>query len=464
MRGESIPVGSEFGGWQRAQETPSLPEVNRSVPVPAGKSFWRKLGAFSGPGYVIAVGYMDPGNWATDIAGGAQFGYTLLSIVLLSSLMAILLQHLALKLGVATGRDLAQACRDHYSRPVAIFLWIICELAIAACDLAEVVGMAIGLQLLFGLPLLVGCIITCFDVLIILYLQNKGFRYLEALIMVLVFTIAACFAIELYLSKPSLIGVLTGMTPTMQLLTHRDMLYVSIAIIGATVMPHNLYLHSAIVQTRQIEPTSAGRREAIRFGTIDSTLALFGATFVNAAILIMAAAVFHFSGHKDVADIQGAYKLLSPMLGVGFASTLFACGLLASGQNSTLTGTLAGQIVMEGFLHIRLRPWLRRLVTRAIAIVPAVIVIGFYGEDKTNDLLVASQVALSMQLGFAVWPLMRFTSDRAKMGEFVNPLWIKILGWAVTALILVLNTKLVLDAILPTAWLRPIYGAVGLTP
>jgi manganese transport protein len=450
-------------GWRGKLPSPSLPGVNRSIAVPKNVSFWKKLGAFSGPGYVIAVGYMDPGNWATDLAGGAQFGYALLSIVLLSSFMAILLQHLALKLGIATGRDLAQACRDHYSKPVVIFLWIICELAIAACDLAEVVGMAIGLQLLFGIPLLIGCIITCLDVLVVLYLQNKGFRYLEALIIALVLTIAACFLLELYLSKPSFLGILTGLTPSPRLVTNPQMLYVSIGIIGATVMPHNLYLHSSIVQTRRIEPTSQGRREAIRFGTIDSTIALFGATFVNGAILIMAAAVFHFTGHQDVADIQSAYKLLTPVLGIGFASTVFALGLIASGQNSTLTGTLAGQIVMEGFLHIRLKPWLSRLVTRAIAIIPAAVVIGFYGEDKTNDLLIWSQVALSLQLGFAVWPLMRFTSDRTKMGEFVNPMWIKILGWAVTALIILLNAKLVLDQVLPASWLRPIYGAVGLS-
>jgi manganese transport protein len=441
----STLAGPEHSGWNGTTASPSLPGVNRSVAVPSSGSFWKKLGAFSGPGYLVAVGYMDPGNWATDLAGGAQFGYTLLSVVLLSGFMAILLQHLALKLGIATGRDLAQACRDHYSRPVVIFLWIICELAIAACDLAEVVGMAIGLQLLFGIPLLIGCIITCLDVLIVLYLQNKGFRYLEALIIALVLTIAGCFLMEIYLARPSIVGILTGLVPATKLVTNPQMLYVSIGIIGATVMPHNLYLHSSIVQTRRIEPTSQGRREAIRFGTIDSTVALFGATFVNGAILIMAAAAFHFRGHRDVADIQSAYKLLEPVLGVGFASTIFALGLLASGQNSTLTGTLAGQIVMEGFLHIRLKPWLSRLVTRAIAIVPAVVVIGFYGEDKTNDLLIWSQVALSLQLGFAVWPLMRFTGDRAKMGEFVNPRWIQLLGWGVTALIIVLNAKLVID-------------------
>ncbi|MCE0482761.1 MAG: Nramp family divalent metal transporter [Methylacidiphilales bacterium] len=464
MSTHGFPGTAPKAAWQHDAPSPSLPEVNGSIVVPGGKSFWRKLAAFTGPGYVIAVGYMDPGNWATDLAGGAQFGYTLLSIILLSNFMAILLQHLSLKLGIVTGRDLAQACRDHYSLPVTIFLWVLCELAIAACDLAEVVGMAIGLQLLFGIPLLTGCIITCLDVLIVLYLQNKGFRYLEALIIALVVTIAMCFLIEIFLSKPVFGGILFGMMPSPEILKNQAMLYVSIGIIGATVMPHNLYLHSSIVQTRRIEPTSEGKREAIRFATIDSTVALMGAAFVNGAILIVAAAVFHFSGHQDVADIQSAYKLLSPLLGVGFASTLFACGLLASGQNSTLTGTLAGQIVMEGFLHIRLRPWLRRLVTRAIAIVPAVIVIGIYGEDKTNDLLVASQVALSMQLGFAVWPLMRLTSDRKKMDEFVNPRWMKILGWIVTWMIIVLNAKLIFDSVLPEAWLKAVYGAMGLTP
>jgi manganese transport protein len=447
-------------GWRRPREGPSLPEVHASVAVPVGGPFWRKMGAFLGPGFVIAVGYMDPGNWATDLAGGAQYGYTLLSVIVVANLMAVLLQHLSLKLGIATGRDLAQACRDHYSPPVVIFLWILCELAIAACDLAEVVGMAIGLQLLFGIPLLLGCIFTCLDVLVILYLQNKGFRYLEALIIALMVIITVCFGIEVVWARPSLLGMAAGLTPSPEILRQPGMLYVAIGILGATVMPHNLYLHSAIVQTRRIEPTSAARREAILYGTIDSTLALFGAVFVNAAILILAAAAFH-AGHSEVADIQGAYKLLSPLLGVGFASTLFACALLASGQNSTLTGTLAGQIVMEGFLHIRLRPWLRRLVTRAIAIVPAVIVIGFYGEDKTNDLLVASQVALSLQLGFAVWPLLRFTGDRAKMGEFVNPLWLRILGWFVTAVIILLTAKLVFDAGHALAFLTPFYHAIG---
>ena len=363
---------------------------------------------------------MDPGNWATDLAGGAKFGYTLLVVVMISNFMAILLQHLCIKLGVATGRDLAQACRDHYSTPTVWFLWILCEIAIAACDLAEVVGSAIALQLLFGIPLVWGCIITALDVLAVLYLANKGFRYIEALVITLIATIGSCFAAELIFSKPSLAGVMLGFVPGPHILTNQEMLYVSIGIIGATVMPHNLYLHSSIVQTRKFEQTPEGKREAIKFATIDSTGALMFALFINAAILILAAAAFHWSGHQDVAEIQDAYKLLSPLLGVSLASVLFAVALLASGQNSTLTGTLAGQIVMEGFINIRLRPWLRRLITRALAIIPAVLVIGIFGESKTTQLLIASQVVLSMQLGFAVWPLMRFTDEKAKMGEFAN--------------------------------------------
>jgi manganese transport protein len=401
--------------------------------------------AYAGPGFLVAVGYMDPGNWATDLAGGAKFGYTLLAVILVSNLMAILLQHLCIKLGVVTGRDLAQACRDHYSRPTVWFLWVLCELAIAACDLAEVVGSAIGLQLLFGIPLVWGCLITCLDVLAVLYLQNKGFRYVEAIVVTLILTIGACFGLELLFAKPDLGHVLLGFIPNPEIVRNQEMLYVSIGILGATVMPHNLYLHSSIVQTRRYEPTSPGRREAIRFGTIDSTAALMFALFINGAILVLAAAAFHWSGHRDVAEIQEAYKLLSPTLGVGLASTLFAVALLASGQNSTLTGTLAGQIVMEGFLNIRLRPWLRRLITRAIAIVPAVLVIGVLGETHTTELLVASQVVLSMQLGFAVWPLLRFTDERAKMGEFVNPLWIRVLGWTTALIIISLNVKLLVE-------------------
>ena len=404
--------------------------------------------AYAGPGFLVAVGYMDPGNWATDLAGGAKFGYTLLAVILVSNMMAILLQHLCIKLGIVTGRDLAQACRDHYTTPTVWFLWILCELAIAACDLAEVVGSAIGLQLLFGIPLVWGCLITCSDVLAVLYLQNKGFRYVEALVVTLILTIGACFGLELLFARPNIPAVLLGFIPSTEILRNHEMLYVSIGILGATVMPHNLYLHSSIVQTRRYEQTPFGRREAIRFSTVDSTAALMFALFINGAILVLAAAAFHWSGHQDVAEIQDAYTLLSPTLGVGVASTLFAVALLASGQNSTLTGTLAGQIVMEGFLNIRLRPWLRRLITRAIAIVPAVLVIGLFGETHTTELLVASQVVLSMQLGFAVWPLMRFTDERAKMGPFVNPLWIRVLGWTTTAVIIILNVKLLLDTFL----------------
>src|SRR5438067_6501916 len=435
--------------WRREAAQVSLPEVHRSIVVPITASFWRKLIAFSGPGFLVAVGYMDPGNWATDLSGGAQFGYSLLAVVMISNLMAIMLQHLCIKLGVATGRDLAQACRDHYSTPTVWFLWILCEIAIAACDLAEVVGSAIGLQLLFGIPLVWGCIITALDVLAVLYLQTKGFRYIEALVITLIATIGSCFAAELIFSKPALTGVMLGFIPGPHIVMDQGMLYVSIGIIGATVMPHNLYLHSSIVQTRKFEQTPLGRREAIKFATIDSTVALMFALFINGAILVLAAAVFHWSGHQDVAEIQDAYKLLSPLLGVSFASVLFAVALLASGQNSTLTGTLAGQIVMEGFLHIRLRPWQRRLITRALAIIPAVFVIGMFGESRTTQLLGASHVVLSMQLGFAVWPLMRFTDEKNKMGEFANALWLKILGWTTAAIIIVLNVKLLFDTFMP---------------
>ncbi len=448
--------------WRRSAGRVSLSEVHRSIIVPTTASFWRKLIAFSGPGFLVAVGYMDPGNWATDLAGGAQFGYSLLAVIMIANFMAILLQHLCIKLGVATGRDLAQACRDHYSTPAVWFLWVICELAIAACDLAEVVGSAIGLQLLFGIPLVWGCLITASDVLLVLYLQTKGFRYIEAIVITLIATIGSCFAAELFFSKPSVTGVLLGFIPSSNIVANQGMLYVSIGILGATVMPHNLYLHSSIVQTRKFEQTLEGKREAIKFATIDSSVALMFALFINGAILILSAAVFHWSGHRDVAEIQDAYKLLSPLLGVGVASILFAVALLASGQNSTLTGTLAGQIVMEGFLNFRITPWLRRLITRFIAIVPAVIVISIFGEGKTTELLIVSQVVLSMQLGFAVWPLMRFTGEKAKMGEFANGLWVKILGWTTAGIIILLNVKLLLDTFLPAAVLKSPYGLLHL--
>jgi manganese transport protein len=449
-------------GWRRPAVQVSLPEVHRSIVVPTTASFWRKLFAFSGPGFLVAVGYMDPGNWATDLSGGARFGYALLMVVMISNFMAILLQHLCIKLGVATGRDLAQACRDHYSRPTVWALWILCEIAIAACDLAEVVGSAIGLQLLFGIPLVWGCVITALDVLAVLYLQNKGFRYIEALVITLILTIGTCFAIELILSKPSIIGVALGFVPGPRIILNQEMLYVSIGILGATVMPHNLYLHSSIVQTRKFEQTPRGKREAIKFATIDSTVALMFALFINGAILVLAASAFHWSGHQNVAEIQDAYKLLSPLLGVSFASVLFAVALLASGQNSTLTGTLAGQIVMEGFLNFRITPWVRRLLTRLIAIIPAVLVIGIFGEGKTTQLLVASQVVLSMQLGFAVWPLMRFTGEKAKMGEFANGLVVKIFGWMTAIIIISLNVKLLFDTFMPEPVLKAFYGFLGI--
>ena len=439
-------------GWRRTGGDASLPEVHRSVSVPKTASFWRKLLAFSGPGFLVSVGYMDPGNWATDLAGGAKFGYTLLSVILISNLMAILLQHLCIKLGVATGRDLAQACRDHYPKPVVWALWLLCEAAIAACDLAEVVGSAIGLQLLFGIPLVEGCIITSLDVLIVLFLQNKGFRYVEALVITLILTIGGCFLANVIFAKPDLVGVAHGFLPSAEILRNKEMLFVAIGILGATVMPHNLYLHSSIVQTRNFDRTEPGRAEAIKFASIDSTVALMFALFINGGILILAAAAFHQSGHADVEEIQHAHRLLSPVLGVGVASTLFALALLASGQSSTLTGTLAGQIVMEGFLNIRLAPWLRRLITRLIAIVPAVCVIGIFGEKKTTDLLIWSQVILSMQLSFAVIPLLIFTGSRAKMGKFVNPLWIKILAWSTALVIVALNLKLLFDKFAPQSW------------
>ena len=431
-------------GWRSPSPSPSLPEVFHTIPVPKQLGFWRKMLAFSGPGYLVAVGYMDPGNWATDLAGGSQFGYTLLSVILISNLMAILLQSLCAKLGIVTGRDLAQACRDHYSKPVSMTLWVLCEVAICACDLAEVVGSAIALNLLFGIPLVWGVCLTALDVLAVMFLQNKGFRYIEALVITLILTIGACFLAEIIFAKPSVIAVLGGFVPKFEIVTNPKMLYVAIGILGATVMPHNLYLHSSIVQTRKYEQTPAGKREAIKFATIDSTVALMFALFINAAILIVSAATFFGTTH-EVAEIQDAHKLLSPVLGVTFASTLFAVALLASGQNSTLTGTLAGQIVMEGFLNIRLRPWLRRLITRLIAIIPAVIVTAYFGESKTTDMLVLSQVILSLQLPFAVVPLIMFTSDRKKMGEFASPMWVKILAWLTAAIIIVLNVKLLCD-------------------
>ena len=424
----------------RVQPPESLPEVFASIRVPAsGASRWRKMLAFVGPGLLVAVGYMDPGNWATDLAGGSQFGYLLLSVVLVSSLMAMLLQHLALKLGVATGYDLAQACRARFSTPVSIFLWLTCELAIVACDLAEVIGSAIALNLLFGLPLIVGVILTVADVLAILLLQQRGFRYLEALVGGLIFLIAACFAYEMVVSRPDWLGVLGGMLPQPKVVMDRQALYLALGILGATVMPHNLYLHSSIVQTRAFDRDETGRAQAIRYATVDSTVCLFFAFFINAAILILSAATFHVRGMHHVAEIQDAYHLLTPTLGASLASILFAVALLASGQNSTLTGTLAGQIVMEGFVRWRLRPWLRRLVTRGLAIIPAGVAAAFGGESATGKLLIFSQVVLALQLPFAVVPLVMFTGDRKLMGRFANGPWIQVTAWAVALLIAVLG-------------------------
>jgi manganese transport protein len=432
-------------GWRHARRGTSLSEVHASIPVPgADATFWQRFRAYWGPGLLVAVGYMDPGNWATDLAGGARFGYTLLSVVLISNLFAMLLQHLAAKLGIVTGRDLAQACRDNYSKPVAIALWIFCEIAIAACDLAEVIGSAIALNLLFGLPLPWGVALTTLDVLLVLLLQNKGFKVIESLVAGLIFI---CFAYEIVASHPDWLGIAKGLVPQPEVVTNPGMLYVAIGILGATVMPHNLYLHSSIVQVRQIVPTEEGKRSAIKFATIDSTVALFLAFFINAAILVTAAAAFHGKGHEDVADIADAHKLLSPVLGASAASVIFAIALLASGQSSTLTGTLAGQIVMEGFLNLRLKPWVRRLITRLVAVVPALVVAILYGEKGTGQLLVFSQVVLSLQLSFAVVPLVLFTNDKLKMGVFVNKPWVRITAWAVAGLILGLNVFLLWQTI-----------------
>jgi manganese transport protein len=444
------PVSGETSdGFYSSKETrariavPSLPESHRTIPFSSGASWFRKMLAFAGPGYLVAVGYMDPGNWATDIGGGSKFGYTLLSVILISNLMAMFLQALSAKLGIATGRDLAQACREQYSRRTGLFLWVLCEIAIAACDLAEVLGSAVALKLLFGLPLLAGVLITAFDVLIVLALQGRGFRLVEGFVVTLIASIAACFAYEIFWAHPLWHEAAIGFIPRAEILRNREMLYIAIGILGATVMPHNLYLHSSIVQTRAFGISARDRREAVRYAIFDSTLALGFALFINAAILVLGAAAFHTRGLHNVAEIADAYKLLSPVLGASLASTLFACALLASGQNSTLTGTLAGQIVMEGFLDMRLKPWLRRLITRSIAIIPAALVIGFAGENKVTSLLILSQVILSFQLPFAVIPLIQFTGDRSKMGEFVNSRFTTVVAWVVAAAILFFNAELV---------------------
>ncbi len=432
----------------RPPATPSLPEVHRTVIIPPGAGFWRKALAFSGPGFLVAVGYMDPGNWATDIAGGSRFAYQLIFVLMMSNLIAILVQALAVRLGIVTQMDLAQACKAHYSRSTSFVLWVLCEIAIAACDLAEVIGSAIALNLLFHIPLLVGVCLTALDVLAILYLQHKGFRYLEAVVVTLIALIGGCYLVELLLVRPDVVEIAKGFIPTPEIFTNREMLYIGIGMLGATVMPHNLYLHSSLVQTRAIDRTPAGMKTAIRYNFLDSFLALNFAFLINAAILIMAAGTFYRAGYTQVAEIQDAYHTLAPLLGTQLAGILFAVALLCSGQNSTLTGTLAGQIVMEGFLNLRLAPWLRRLITRLLAIIPAVITVILFGQAGTAKLLILSQVILSLQLSFAVIPLVLFTGDRRKMGEFANPRWLQLLAWITAGIIAVLNAYLLVRTIL----------------
>ncbi len=434
----------EKAAWKEAGTRPSLAESHASVPVNTGR-FLRRLISFLGPGYMVAVGYMDPGNWATSLAAGSAYGYTLLSVILISNVMAILLQALSLRLGVASGRDLAQACREAFPRPVALMLWLFAEAAIIATDLAEVIGTAIGLNLLFAIPLEIGVVLTALDVFLILWLQGRGFRLLEAVVIALMAVIFICFAIEIAYADPVWGEVLSGFIPRREIATTPGMLYLAMGILGATVMPHNLYLHSSIIQTRRIGPTRAEKLDAIRMGTIDSTVALMFALFINASILILAAAAFHTTGRTEVAEIQEAYKLLGPILGTSLAATLFAVALLASGLNSTVTATLTGQIIMEGFVHMRMKPWVRRLITRSIAIVPALIAAVLYGESGTARLLVLSQVVLSLQLPFAMVPLVMFTADARKMNGLPAPRWLTIAAWIITVIVVGLNLKLIWD-------------------
>ncbi|MBK6911966.1 MAG: Nramp family divalent metal transporter [bacterium] len=420
----------------------SLSEVHRTVEIPQKSTVIRRMLAFAGPAYLVSVGYMDPGNWATDLEGGSRFGYALIWVLLMSNLMAVLLQALSARLGIVTGHDLARACRENYSKPVSAVLWVICEIAIIACDLAEVIGSAIGLQLLFGIPLLWGVLITAVDVFLLLLFQHLGIRKVEAFVLTLVATIGGCFLVEMMLAQPSISGIFSGFAPTLT----GESLYVAIGILGATVMPHNLYLHSALVQTRAVGNNPASIRQACKYNLVDSAVALNLAFFVNAAILILAAAVFHSNG-VEVTEIQQAHELLTPLVGVKIASTAFAIALLASGQSSTLTGTLAGQVVMEGFINLRIRPWLRRMITRSLAIVPAAFTIWILGEQGSYQLLILSQVVLSMQLPFAVIPLIQFTSDRRLMGEFASKLWVKILAWLAAAVIISLNIWLVITTL-----------------
>ena len=439
--------GPTLATWRRERGAPSLAEVHRSIAVAAQGSTFRRALAFFGPGYLVAVGYMDPGNWATSLAGGAKFGYALLFIALLSNIMAIVLQHLCARMAVATGRDLAQACRDAYPRAVAYPLWFLAEIAICATDLAEVIGTAIGLNLLFGVPLEIGVLITAADVFIILYLQNKGFRWIEALIITLLGVIAVCFLTQILMADPNWGDVIKGFAPTTQIVTNPEMLYLSLGIIGATVMPHNLYLHSGIVQTRAFGETLPQKREAMRFATLDSTIALMFALTINAAILILAAAAFHTSGNTGVQELDKAYTLLSPLLGSAIAPTLFGIALLCCGLNSTVTATMAGQIVMEGFLDLRLPPALRRLITRAVAIVPAALVTIYFGQSGTAKLLILSQVILSLQLPFAIVPLVMISADKGKMGALAAPRWLTAFAALIAAIIIILNGKLIVDFI-----------------
>lgn len=427
------------------EEATRLPEGFASIRVPSNHASWfRRFLAFVGPGYMISVGYMDPGNWATDLQGGAQFGYTLLTVIMLSNLMAILLQALSARLGIATGRDLAQACRAYFPPALNIVLWLVCEIAIIACDLAEVIGTAVALQLLFGIPLIFGALISALDAFLVLLLMNKGFRYIEAFIIGLLSIIALCFIVQLFGAQPSTLNIIKGFVPSSDLITNKQLLYIGIGIIGATVMPHNLYLHSSIVQTRNFERTPSGRRDAIRWATLDSTIALMLALFINAAILIVAAVAFHGTSHQGITEIGEAYHLLSPILGLGIASTLFATALLAAGTNSTITGTLAGQIIMEGFLGLQMPHWARRLLTRSLALLPVILVTALYGDKGVGELLIFSQIVLSMQLPFAVIPLVLFVSSRRKMGEFVISKRISALSWAVSIIIIILNIKLLI--------------------
>jgi len=434
-----------FGGWRQNRGEASLADVHRTIKVARSGSFWRRAFAFLGPGYLVAVGYMDPGNWATSLAGGSKFGYTLLVVALISNIMAIILQSLCARLAIASGRDLAQACRDAFPRPVAWVLWLLAEIAIIATDIAEVIGTAIGLNLIFGIPLEIGVIITALDVFLILYLQRLGFRWVEALIITLLGVIAVCFAVQIALADPNWGEVIRGFAPTTEIVTNPEMLYLALGILGATVMPHNLYLHSGIVQTRAYGETLKEKKEALTFATLDSTIALMFALSINASILILAAATFNASGNTDVAELGQAHTLLSPLLGLAIAPTLFGIALLACGINSTVTATLAGQIVMEGFLNIRLPPWMRRLITRAIAIIPAAAVTIWFGEKGTGELLILTQVVLSLQLSFAVFPLVMFTADKKKMGEMVAPMWLVVLASIVAVVIAGLNVKLLVD-------------------